>query len=355
MPLRKRKPSALDSNPYEIAQIAKSRPKDIPADGPGHVKTLVEIAQEYGLPENCCNEEVLGPLYELEESDAEKTRASKKEVRQTRKPSSTPGTPSKQRTDITKNNENTEIEYTTKDNNKLRAMLLDRRLSNKGTRDEMISTLQQTSLDYKAFLPDEISSLLKNRRLKTPTGDSNETKIATLLWNDHLDRDTGNESDTRLYARLDLLDGTVTRLLKKQDEARTGNRYYSHMSKRLRSHLKRKGLSTAGDVDELQKRALEFDDREDDKWLEMMIAERDLTRSELELSVGRAVLAIHWDISKDGMSRAELEVMGFSNRSQSSTESDLGSVEYSKLYHQELKIMEEKEHVHKQSTDTLIA
>lgn len=289
MPLPKRNPLHVDSNPREAVQITRhSRLTHISANGPGHVKFLVELAQNYSLPENLCNEEVLRPLYELDASGKEKPA---EEVRQSdiTNKHNIAGSPR-----VDEIYQSDETEYTTKDNIKLHAIIFD-----------------------------------------------------PLLY-----RGTGNESDTRLYARLDLLEGTVTKLTKKREDSKTGARYYSHNSKRLRSYLKRKGLSTVGDVEELQKRAIGFDDREDNKWFEMMIAKRDLTKLELELVVGHPVLAVDWNISQGGISRAKLEVMGYLSLS---TGPNLAIDVYYKLYQQELKVIEAVEHQYKQSTDILPA
>lgn len=94
------------------------------------------------------------------------------------------------------------INYWNKDNSKLRTLLSDRGLSASGTREEMITRLQNTVTDYERFSSAAITEMLRRRQQKMCGQGSKDSKIKRLMLNDELDHDSGNLEDIGLYAQL---------------------------------------------------------------------------------------------------------------------------------------------------------
>ncbi|CAG8982303.1 hypothetical protein HYALB_00005303 [Hymenoscyphus albidus] len=178
------------------------------------------------------------------------------------------------------------IDYTTKDDSKLRCLLRDRNLSDTGTRQEMIKTPQQTALDYETFTSDELTEMLYNRHLRTATG-TKQTKIARLLLNDHLDCHSGNSEEGILYGSIWAFD--VIPISIKRNEEELAEKYNSWTEDHLRKHLEEKNLSTTGTAKVLAKRALKAEKEHNDKYWEDLLLRKDSLQAELDALAGHAV------------------------------------------------------------------
>jgi len=84
-----------------------------------------------------------------------------------------------------------EIPYATKDNNKLRTLLVDHDLSTSGTPEELIDRLENSSIDYEALPSSQITEILRRRRVTNYGQGSKAVKMERLRTNDRIDRDTG--------------------------------------------------------------------------------------------------------------------------------------------------------------------
>jgi len=94
------------------------------------------------------------------------------------------------------------INYKTKDNSRLRTFLFERGFSTSGSRDEMISRLENSSIVYESLPSERITSMLKGRGLKMSGQGSKDVKLARLRVNDKSDRDTGNNEESYMYGIL---------------------------------------------------------------------------------------------------------------------------------------------------------
>ncbi|KAF2432296.1 hypothetical protein EJ08DRAFT_659295 [Tothia fuscella] len=81
------------------------------------------------------------------------------------------------------------IEYGNKDNSKLRRFLTERGLSSADSREELISRLENSSIDYDSLLSSQISEMLRDRHLSCGQG-SKAHKIKRLRLNDKVFRDS---------------------------------------------------------------------------------------------------------------------------------------------------------------------
>jgi len=97
------------------------------------------------------------------------------------------------------------FEYKTKDNSKLRRFLSERGLSTSGTRDDLITRLLKSSINYEALSSEQLGEMLKQRHISNYATGSKATKIERLRLNDKLDRDTGTSEDSVLYGNFSVL------------------------------------------------------------------------------------------------------------------------------------------------------
>jgi hypothetical protein len=148
-----------------------------------------------------------------------------------------------------------DINYKTKDNSKLRALLSDRCMSTCGSREELISRLEKSTFDYDTYSSEQIVELLNGRHLKNTSLGSKEVKIQRLLLNDSLDRDTSNYEDMKLYVQVDVSRDILEGLVAKQEAMLTEvDRSYSTSTwtlAKLRAVLKDRKLASSGTKDEM--------------------------------------------------------------------------------------------------------
>ncbi|KAE9370996.1 hypothetical protein N431DRAFT_425695 [Stipitochalara longipes BDJ] len=147
------------------------------------------------------------------------------------------------------------INYKTKDNSKLRALLADRCLPTSGSRNELISRLEKSKFDYDTYSSEQIVELLKERGLRNTSLGSKEVKIQRLLLNDSLDRDTSNYEDMKLYVKAEVSLFILKDLVAKQEAMLTGeDRSYSTSTwtiGKLGALLEDRKLASSGTKEEM--------------------------------------------------------------------------------------------------------
>jgi hypothetical protein len=97
------------------------------------------------------------------------------------------------------------IDYTTKDNSKLRVILRDRELPDQGTREQMIESLQLHPARYDEDTAEELTEKLHGRHCKYAGQGDRANKIGRLEHNDSLDRDAANYGDLELWVDLKVM------------------------------------------------------------------------------------------------------------------------------------------------------
>ncbi|CAG8975519.1 hypothetical protein HYALB_00012234 [Hymenoscyphus albidus] len=187
---------------------------------------------------------------------------------------------------------NQPIDYTTKDNSKLRFLLSDREyfpgalLRDGMTCEEMIALLQRTPANYESFTIEEISEKLKARGLRHASDCAKQVKIDRLKLNDLVDRNTADYKDTQLYVSLDVFNMMIASDIKKQEEAKNTNPFSSWSIKRLQKYLTTNKLSPNGSKEVLTKRAAKHDEKEMSKKIKGLQVKRDSAIIKLEASIG---------------------------------------------------------------------
>jgi hypothetical protein len=183
------------------------------------------------------------------------------------------------------------LDYRTKDNSKLRTLLSDRGLSAWGTREEMITRLENSPIDYERFTSAEISDRLKRRGLTMAESGSKEIKIKRLLLNDELDYDTSNWEERDLYIQLSVKTDFVHEYGPEM-LADIDRKYSSWNAERLHKLLKERKLSCSGDKTVLVQR-LRADDRKTlTKKLGEAKEECKLLKAKLESLIGHSLQAV---------------------------------------------------------------
>ncbi|CCD56656.1 hypothetical protein BofuT4_P144640.1 [Botrytis cinerea T4] len=92
--------------------------------------------------------------------------------------------------------------YAKKDDSMLRVLLRDRHLQISGTREEMIHRLETSPYNYESYTSEELSLILKDRRLTNASQGSKEIKIERLKNSDEAFYDSSKFEDTQLYVEL---------------------------------------------------------------------------------------------------------------------------------------------------------
>jgi hypothetical protein len=181
------------------------------------------------------------------------------------------------------------IDYRSKDNSKLRSFLLDRDLPTTGTREELISRLESSSIDYETLPSGKLTEMLKARHVTMASQGTKETKIERLRLNDMLEWDTGNSAESVLYGRFSAielaLDESIANQGRTQDNA--NSTYESLPPGKLSKLLEKRNLSRTGSHDILIKR-LKDDDR---KTIAKFRAAYESRKLELESRRGRPLEA----------------------------------------------------------------
>jgi hypothetical protein len=182
------------------------------------------------------------------------------------------------------------IEYKTKHNSKLRALLYDRDLSTSGSRQELITRLENSSIDYETLPSGQITEMLKRRQITMSSQGSKEVRIERLRLNDKLDRDTGNSQESVLYGRLAATEDVLDDLVAKQEKALGENSLYSAMKPaQLSAHLEKRKLACSGSKTAQITRLQNYDRKTIAKDLEKLRARHDSLKLELESKVGHPV------------------------------------------------------------------
>ncbi|KAH8594400.1 hypothetical protein B0O99DRAFT_624913 [Bisporella sp. PMI_857] len=171
--------------------------------------------------------------------------------------------------------------YATKDNSKLRTFLLDRGLSTEGTREELISRLENSSIDYESLQSCQLEEMMKRRQITMTARGSKDIKIERLRLNDKLDRDTGNSRDSALHGAL----SAIEMVLRDCEQGLSENQYASWTPARLMTALKKRNLSSTGSKAQ-QIARLQSADR---KRLNKLEKSHALAKKELELRIGHPV------------------------------------------------------------------
>ena len=83
------------------------------------------------------------------------------------------------------------IDYKNKDNSKLRRFLSERCLSTHGTREQLITRLENSSIRYEDLTSTGITEMLRDRRVRRAGDGNKEYEIERLRINDKIKCDTG--------------------------------------------------------------------------------------------------------------------------------------------------------------------
>lgn len=192
------------------------------------------------------------------------------------------------------------FEYETKDNSKLRRFLLERTLPTSGTRDEMITRLETSSISYEDLLSEQLAEMLKQRQVKNYATGSKAVKIQRLRVNDKLERDTGTSRDSRLYGTFSALQDVVPVL----EKAVCDGEHSSMTPRALNSMLRQRSLSTSGTPMEQVARLQNYDrDR-----LKKVTEQYDALKRELEEATGRTIHPNWIMMDQDQESAADYQI-----------------------------------------------
>jgi hypothetical protein len=170
----------------------------------------------------------------------------------------------------------------------LRRLLSERCLSTVGTREELISRLENSSIIYEELSSARISEMLKGRNVTMSSQGTKEYKIERLRLNDKMEHDTGSSGEAVLYGRLSALEWILQEALAKRD---TILDYSSLKPKQLSTLLERRKLPQSGTQPTLIKRLQNDDQKSIQKKVKDLQTEHDRIKHELETKTGRSIVA----------------------------------------------------------------
>jgi hypothetical protein len=185
------------------------------------------------------------------------------------------------------NEQKERMEYRNKDNSKLRSFLYDRNLPTCGTRQELISRLENSSINYEELSSEKITEMLKRRHLTMASLGNKQAKIERLRLNDKVDRDTGNSENSMLYAKLSVAEEILVEKVERL--ANSENLYTFLEPTKLSSLLQRRNLSTLGSKSVLLRRLQNDEAKTITKEAEAAQVKYDIAKLELESTTGRSV------------------------------------------------------------------
>lgn len=180
------------------------------------------------------------------------------------------------------------FDYSAKDDSKLRALLSDRLLPTCGTREELISRLEHSSIDYTSLLSLQITEMLKSRHVTMAAQGNKEYKIERLRINDKVSHNTGDSHSSTLYGRhsafvMNLHD------LKKEAEALTEGRYEDQTPPKLSALLKKRGLPASGTKSVMAKRLYNHERQAIAKRIEDREADLKVLEEKMEVDIGHFI------------------------------------------------------------------
>lgn len=200
------------------------------------------------------------------------------------------------------------IDYTKKDNSKLRYFLSERDLPTSGTREELINRLQNSSIDYEDLTSTELSDMMKGRCIVNVAVGGKETKIKRLRINDLLDSHTGEGGNSPRYGVVRICD-----LIREEAQQKSMNPdfYNSFTASQLTSTLRNRKIDTKGSREQQELRLCKAD-KEDLKNFRKRYED---TKRELELYVGHEVDVYAYDKKYDELLEEDRKLQAEAPRS----------------------------------------
>ncbi|TVY83850.1 hypothetical protein LSUE1_G001625 [Lachnellula suecica] len=110
------------------------------------------------------------------------------------------------------------VDYTTKDNSKLRNLLHSRFLLESGTREKMIARLESNPIDYKKLSSSGLTEMLKRSHVTNAAKGTKESKIERLKESGAMDHDLGSGEDGLLIGKMMAYESKLASLLKEKDK-----------------------------------------------------------------------------------------------------------------------------------------
>jgi hypothetical protein len=179
-----------------------------------------------------------------------------------------------------------EIDYRNKDNSKLRRFLSERCLSTHGTREELITRLENSSIDYESLSSATITEMLRDRQVVCSSRGNKDYKIERLRINDQAERDSGKSGEAYLYGTLSAMEMVLTECHKFE------SRDYSTLKPaKLAALLDKRKLAKSGSAAVLIKRLQKDDRMSNEKRRKLAQAKHDQVKRDLETKTGRSVIA----------------------------------------------------------------
>lgn len=192
-----------------------------------------------------------------------------------------------------------DIEYRNKDNSKLRRFLSERDLSTHGTREELITRLENSMIDYESLTSATITEMLRDRHVRCSGQGNKEYKIERLRINDEIERDTGNSEEGMLYGSLSAMEMILGECFK------LGNKDYSTLKPaRLSALLEKRKLAKSGSAAVMIRRLQNDDRKSNEKHIKYAQAKRDQLKLDLESKTGRSMLSATEVLKREGRKHA---------------------------------------------------
>ncbi|KAH7309239.1 hypothetical protein BKA65DRAFT_382875, partial [Rhexocercosporidium sp. MPI-PUGE-AT-0058] len=175
--------------------------------------------------------------------------------------------------------------YDTKDDSKLRAFLVDRDLPTEGTRKDLISRLQHSSIDYESLLSTELSEILSRRHVTGAATGTREIKIQRIRLNDKIDYNTGDSHATALYVQREIW-GEIIAEMEKKLQSLSENPYTTLTPAQLTKKLEKENLSTTGSKETMAKRLFNHEKKDLIKNLKLRKEKMKENEAEMESYIG---------------------------------------------------------------------
>ena len=180
------------------------------------------------------------------------------------------------------------FDYSRKDNSKLRAFLVDRRLPTGGTREELVARLENSSIDYESLSSSELTEILNRRHVTSAATGTKEIKIQRLRLNDKLEYNTGDSHASILYAQRDVWEEAIPEMEQKL-EALSENPYTTLTPAQLSKKLEKQNLNNTGSKEVMAKRLWNHEKKDLAKNIKLRKEKLEQNNAEMESYIGHPV------------------------------------------------------------------
>ncbi|KAL5325541.1 hypothetical protein ACEPPN_006668 [Leptodophora sp. 'Broadleaf-Isolate-01'] len=180
------------------------------------------------------------------------------------------------------------FDYDTKDDSKLRAFLVDRDMPTEGTREELITRLKNSSIDYESLLATELSEILSRRHVTGAASGTRDIKIQRIRLNDKIDHDTGDSHATILYVRREIWGQSIAEMETKL-QSLSENPYTEMTPAQLAKRLQKQNLSTTGSKEAMARRLFNHEKKDLTKTLKVRKEQMQENEAEMESYIGHPV------------------------------------------------------------------